>query len=101
MLECQFTAGGFHGRISCDFSSGNIAAFSVKIGLKSLRYANRVTTVHFRVTKTPELFGLRTMRANGDKVAILANSDRSGGKIFLFFGFVPEIDFAVCLDDDF
>ena len=41
------------------------------------------------------------MRANRDNVAILANGDRSGSKIFLFFGFVPEIDFAVCLDDDF
>ena len=101
MLEYQFTATGFHGHISCDFSGGNIAALSVKIGLKSLRYANRVTTVHFRVTKTPELFGFRTTRANRDNVAILANGDRSGGKIFLFFGFVPEIDFAVCLDDDF
>ena len=40
------------------------------------------------------------VRANRDNVAILANRDWSGGKIFLFFGFVPEIDFAVCLDDD-
>src|SRR4030095_8406761 len=49
--------------------------------------------------KTTELFGLRVVRANRDNVAILANRDWGGGKIFLFFGFVPEIDFAVCLDD--
>ena len=41
------------------------------------------------------------MRANFDYVAILVNGDRSGGKIFLLFRFVPEIDFAICLNDDF
>ena len=40
------------------------------------------------------------VRTNSDNVAILANRDWSGGKIFLFFGFVPEIDFAESLDDN-
>jgi hypothetical protein len=52
------------------------------------------------MAKTAELFGLRIARANSDNVGILTDRDWSGGKIFLFFGFVPEIDFAVCLDDD-
>jgi hypothetical protein len=52
------------------------------------------------MAKTPEPFGSRIARANGDNVAILANRDWSGGKIFLFFGLVPEIDFAVCFDDN-
>src|SRR6266508_4092329 len=51
------------------------------------------------MAKTPKLFGVRIVSANRDNVAILANRDWSGGKIFLFFGFVPEIDFAVRLDD--
>src|SRR5437773_6571091 len=100
MLEPQFTATGFRGHISRDFAGANVATLSVKIGLKSLRHPNRITAIYFRMAKTPESFGLRTTRANRDNVAILANRDRSGGKIFLFFGFVPEIDFAVCLDDD-
>src|SRR4029453_7802249 len=52
------------------------------------------------MAKTPESFGLRIVRTKGDNVAILANRDWSGGKIFLFFGFIPEIDFSVCLDGD-
>jgi hypothetical protein len=52
------------------------------------------------MAKTPEPFGLRMVCAIRDNAAILTNHNWSGGKIFLFLGFVPEINFAVCLDDD-
>src|SRR5262245_17636325 len=100
MLECQFAATGFDRRVSRDFAGRDVAALGAKIGFKFLWHSNRITGVSFRMTETPESFRLRILRANRNDVAILANGHWSGGKIFLFFGFVPEIDFAEYLDDN-